>query len=54
MTGLADARLRAFSKRTAQIEAHLAATGEVPADARPACRPTRRPAWPPGPARTAA
>ena len=30
MTGLSEAQLRAFSKRTAQIEAHLAATGEVP------------------------
>ena len=27
MTGLSEAQLRAFSKRTAQIEAHLAATG---------------------------
>ena len=32
MTGLSEAQLRAFSKRTAQIEAHLAATGGVPAD----------------------
>ena len=32
MTGLSEAQLRAFSKRTAQIEAHLAATGQVPAD----------------------
>jgi hypothetical protein len=28
MTGLAETQLRAFSKRTAQIEAHLAATGQ--------------------------
>ncbi|MGH8922995.1 MAG: MobF family relaxase, partial [Actinomycetes bacterium] len=32
MTGVSEAQLRAFSKRTVQIEAHLAATGEVPAD----------------------
>ncbi len=32
MTGLSEAQLRAFSKRTAQIEAHLAATGQVPTD----------------------
>ena len=32
MTGIGEAHLRAFSKRTAQIEAHLAATGSLPAD----------------------
>ena len=32
MTGLSEAQLRAFSKRTAQIEAHLAATGQVLTD----------------------
>ncbi len=32
MTGLSEAQLRTFSKRTAQIEAHLAATGGPPAD----------------------
>ncbi len=57
MAGLSEAQLRVFSKRTAQIEAHLAATGQEPADRRPGCRPTRRPAWPPaaqGPAWTPA
>jgi conjugative relaxase-like TrwC/TraI family protein len=32
MTGLTDGQLRAFSKRTVAIEAHLAATGALPAD----------------------
>jgi conjugative relaxase-like TrwC/TraI family protein len=32
MTGLTEAQLRAFSKRTVAIEAHLAVTGGVPAD----------------------
>ena len=32
MTGLSEAQLRVFSKRTAQIEAHLAATGQVVTD----------------------
>ena len=32
MIGISEAQLRAFSKRTAQIEAHLAASGEVPAN----------------------
>ena len=32
MTGLSEAQLRGFSKRTAQIEAHLAATSGLPAD----------------------
>jgi conjugative relaxase-like TrwC/TraI family protein len=32
MTGLSEAQLRAFSKRTAQIEAHLATVGGLPAD----------------------
>ncbi len=31
MTGLSEAQLRVFSKRTAQIEAYLAATGGAPA-----------------------
>jgi conjugative relaxase-like TrwC/TraI family protein len=34
MVGISEAQLRAFSKRTAQIEDHLAATGVVPGDAK--------------------
>jgi conjugative relaxase-like TrwC/TraI family protein len=32
MTGISETQLRAFSKRTLQIEAHLAATGGLPED----------------------
>ena len=29
MTGITEAQLRVFSKRTVQIDAHLAATGQT-------------------------
>jgi conjugative relaxase-like TrwC/TraI family protein len=32
MTGISETQLRTFSKRTLQIEAHLAANGDIPAD----------------------
>ena len=52
MEGFTRAQLRAFSKRSAQIEAELEAKGAVYDRRRCGCRPTTRRRWPPGRPRT--
>ena len=46
--GFTRAQLRAFSKRSAQIEAELEAKGRSTSRRRCACGPTTRRPWPPG------
>jgi conjugative relaxase-like TrwC/TraI family protein len=55
IAGISDAQQRAFSKRTVQIEEHLATRGIVVGDdLRGACEPTKRLVWPPDRPKTAA
>ena len=52
MLGFSRTQLRAFSKRSAQIEAELEAKGALTSRRRCGCGPTTRRRWPPGRART--
>lgn len=52
LVGISEGQRRMFSKRTAQIEAHLPPPARRRLTPRPGCKPTRPPAWPPGGGRT--